>query len=69
MDLLTIKKNIENGVRNVLWIFILNMFFFSEIIIAFILLFQTIRTTSEFQRDMMLMFQNALMYNSADHDV
>ena len=30
---------------------------------------QTIRTTSEFQRDMMLMFQNALMYNSADHDV
>ncbi|CAH3165694.1 unnamed protein product [Porites evermanni] len=29
----------------------------------------TIRTTSEFQRDMMLMFQNALMYNSADHDV
>ncbi|XP_020629185.1 bromodomain-containing protein 8-like isoform X1 [Orbicella faveolata] len=42
MDLLTIKKNIENG---------------------------TIRTTSEFQRDMMLMFQNALMYNSADHDV
>ncbi|KAK3723854.1 hypothetical protein QZH41_019526 [Actinostola sp. cb2023] len=29
----------------------------------------SIRTTSEFQRDMMLMFQNALMYNSADHDV
>ncbi|XP_031571190.1 bromodomain-containing protein 8-like isoform X2 [Actinia tenebrosa] len=29
----------------------------------------TIRTTSEFQRDMMLMFQNALMYNSSDHDV
>ncbi|XP_068745358.1 bromodomain-containing protein 8-like isoform X2 [Montipora capricornis] len=29
----------------------------------------TIRTTNEFQRDMMLMFQNALMYNSADHDV
>ncbi|XP_028391640.1 bromodomain-containing protein 8-like isoform X2 [Dendronephthya gigantea] len=28
-----------------------------------------IRTTSSFQRDMMLMFQNALMYNSADHDV
>ncbi|XP_048585209.1 bromodomain-containing protein 8 isoform X3 [Nematostella vectensis] len=29
----------------------------------------SIRTTSEFQRDMMLMFQNALMYNSSDHDV
>ncbi|XP_028516816.1 bromodomain-containing protein 8 isoform X2 [Exaiptasia diaphana] len=29
----------------------------------------SIRTTSEFQRDMMLMFQNALMYNNADHDV
>lgn len=28
-----------------------------------------IRTTSAFQRDMMLMFQNALMYNSSDHDV
>lgn len=42
MDLLTIKKNIENGY---------------------------IRTTLEFQRDMMLMFQNAIMYNSSDHDV
>ncbi|KAK2879603.1 hypothetical protein Q8A73_023415 [Channa argus] len=28
-----------------------------------------IRTTSEFQRDIMLMFQNAVMYNSLDHDV
>lgn len=28
-----------------------------------------IRTTSEFRRDIMLMFQNALMYNSAEHDV
>ncbi|KAL2094853.1 hypothetical protein ACEWY4_009572 [Coilia grayii] len=28
-----------------------------------------IRTTVEFQRDIMLMFQNALMYNSLDHDV
>ncbi|XP_063058331.1 bromodomain-containing protein 8 [Engraulis encrasicolus] len=28
-----------------------------------------IRTTVEFQRDVMLMFQNALMYNSSDHDV
>lgn len=28
-----------------------------------------IRTTVEFQRDIMLMFQNAIMYNSADHDV
>lgn len=28
-----------------------------------------IKTTAEFQRDMMLMFQNAIMYNSADHDV
>ncbi|KAL3198686.1 hypothetical protein MRX96_044334 [Rhipicephalus microplus] len=42
MDLLTIKKNIENG---------------------------CIRTTLEFQRDMMLMFQNAIMYNNSDHDV
>ena len=29
----------------------------------------TIRTTSEFQRDMMLMFTNAIMYNNSDHDV
>ena len=29
----------------------------------------SIRTTSEFQRDMMLMFTNAIMYNSANHDV
>lgn len=28
-----------------------------------------IRTTVELLRDMMLMFQNAIMYNSADHDV
>ncbi|XP_071255494.1 bromodomain-containing protein 8-like isoform X4 [Salvelinus alpinus] len=28
-----------------------------------------IRTTAEFQRDIMLMFQNAVMYNSSDHDV
>uniref|UniRef100_T1IIC5 Bromo domain-containing protein n=1 Tax=Strigamia maritima TaxID=126957 RepID=T1IIC5_STRMM len=28
-----------------------------------------IKTTSEFQRDMLLMFQNAIMYNSSDHDV
>ncbi|XP_075922397.1 bromodomain-containing protein 8 isoform X1 [Petromyzon marinus] len=28
-----------------------------------------IRTTAEFQRDVMLMFQNAIMYNSSDHDV
>uniref|UniRef100_A0A672GZN3 Bromodomain-containing protein 8 n=1 Tax=Salarias fasciatus TaxID=181472 RepID=A0A672GZN3_SALFA len=28
-----------------------------------------IRTTAEFQRDIMLMFQNAVMYNSLDHDV
>lgn len=28
-----------------------------------------IRTTSEFQRDMMLMFQNAIMYNNAKHEV
>eukprot|EP00794_Sanderia_malayensis_P005432 gene5432-6111_t len=28
-----------------------------------------LKTTNEFQRDMMLMFQNALMYNRADHDV
>jgi len=29
----------------------------------------TIRSTSEFQRDMMLMFTNAIMYNNANHDV
>ncbi|KAK3095514.1 hypothetical protein FSP39_015554 [Pinctada imbricata] len=28
-----------------------------------------IRTTVEFQRDMMLMFTNAIMYNSSNHDV
>ena len=28
-----------------------------------------IRTTAEFQRDMMLMFTNAIMYNSSDHNV
>jgi len=28
-----------------------------------------IRTTAEFQRDMMLMFINASMYNNVDHDV
>lgn len=28
-----------------------------------------IRTTAEFQRDMMLMFTNAIMYNNSDHDV
>uniref|UniRef100_A0A8C4N602 Bromodomain-containing protein 8 n=1 Tax=Eptatretus burgeri TaxID=7764 RepID=A0A8C4N602_EPTBU len=28
-----------------------------------------IRTTADFQRDIMLMFQNAIMYNSSDHDV
>jgi hypothetical protein len=27
------------------------------------------RTTSEFQRDMMLMFTNAIMYNNSDHNV
>lgn len=30
---------------------------------------QEIKTTVEFQRDIMLMFQNAIMYNSADHEV
>jgi len=28
-----------------------------------------IRTTAEFQRDMMLMFINAMMYNNVEHDV
>lgn len=28
-----------------------------------------LRTTAEFQRDIMLMFQNAIMYNSVDHEV
>ena len=28
-----------------------------------------VRTDIEFQRDILLMFQNALMYNSSDHDV
>ncbi|XP_022106722.1 bromodomain-containing protein 8-like isoform X7 [Acanthaster planci] len=42
MDLITIKKNIENGM---------------------------IRTTEQFHRDMMLMFQNAIMYNNADQHV
>ncbi|XP_035218972.1 bromodomain-containing protein 8-like isoform X1 [Stegodyphus dumicola] len=28
-----------------------------------------VKTTDEFHRDMMLMFQNAIMYNSSDHDV
>lgn len=42
MDLLIIKKNIENGL---------------------------IRSIVEFQRDIMLMFQNVVMYNSLDYDV
>ncbi|KAJ8025747.1 Bromodomain-containing protein 8 [Holothuria leucospilota] len=29
----------------------------------------TIKTTKAFQRDIMLMFQNAIMYNRSDHDV
>ncbi|XP_072026754.1 bromodomain-containing protein 8-like isoform X2 [Amphiura filiformis] len=29
----------------------------------------TIRTTEQFYRDIMLMFQNAIMYNNRDHDV
>ena len=29
----------------------------------------TIRTTAEFQHDMMLMFTNAIMYNSSNHNV
>jgi hypothetical protein len=29
----------------------------------------TIKTTIEFQRDIMLMFTNALMYNSSNHDI
>lgn len=28
-----------------------------------------VRTTEEFHRDMLIMFQNAIMYNSSDHDV
>ena len=28
-----------------------------------------IRSTNEFQRDIMLMFTNAIMYNSSRHDV
>lgn len=28
-----------------------------------------VRTTAEVHRDMLLMFQNAVMYNSSDHDV
>jgi bromodomain-containing protein 8 len=29
----------------------------------------TIKSTKEFQRDIMLMFTNAIMYNSSNHDV
>ncbi|XP_030841428.1 bromodomain-containing protein 8 isoform X5 [Strongylocentrotus purpuratus] len=42
LDLITIKKKIENG---------------------------TIRTTESFHRYILIMFQNAIMYNSSDHDV
>lgn len=28
-----------------------------------------VKTTAEVHRDMLLMFQNAVMYNSSDHDV
>ncbi|KAB7505875.1 Bromodomain-containing protein 8 [Armadillidium nasatum] len=42
MDLMTIKRNIENG---------------------------SIRTTSEFQRDLLLMFLNAKMYNTRNHNI
>lgn len=33
------------------------------------LFYQVTRTDTEFQRDMLLMFQNAFMYNSSDHAV
>ncbi|RXG68213.1 Bromodomain-containing protein 8 [Armadillidium vulgare] len=42
MDLMTIKRNIENG---------------------------SIRTTSEFQRDLLIMFLNAKMYNTRNHNI
>ena len=39
------------------------------ILLLFVDTVQLIRTDMEFQRDMLLMFQNAFMYNSSDHDV
>lgn len=59
MDLTTIKKNIETGVCE------LKSHDYHVIIISH----QVTRTDIEFQRDMLLMFQNAFMYNSSDHDV
>jgi len=71
MDLSTIKRNIENGVSvwpiittctctctcGCIWPYVITT------------ILQTIKTDIEFQRDMLLMFQNAFMYNSSDHDV
>lgn len=60
MDLSTIKKKIESGVSGdahtpgLGWLLIIP---------------QMIRTDIEFQRDMLLMFQNAFMYNNTEHEV
>lgn len=70
MDLSSIKKKIELGVK----IHLLKLLLSRSIIIYIILCLcyfcvQSIKTDMEFQRDMLLMFQNAFMYNSSDHDV
>ena len=62
MDLSTTKRNIETGVSGLISTLALSLK-------AVFCLCQVTTTDTEFQRDMLLMFQNAFMYNSSDHDV
>ena len=64
MDLSSIKRNIETGVSPKMTVCV------CVCQVPFITLcIQVTITDTEFQRDMLLMFQNAFMYNSSDHDV
>ena len=70
MDLSSIKRNIENGVSCLVTASSINNFCPIYVIQLYVIFpLQVITTDIEFQRDMLLMFQNAFMYNSSDHDV
>ena len=61
MDLSTIKKKIESGVSGPALSGLAHhpLFLYSQLI----------KTDIEFQRDILLMFQNAFMYNNSEHEV
>ena len=63
---MTIKNEFS---RFVLWSFALNFRPMDLTTIKKNVEAGTIRTTDHFQRDMMLMFTNALMYNNSDQDI